>query len=118
ANGQFWVPGLLYLSTVNSTVPTGISATGSITATGSVYNDYFLPIAGYEGIYFGTNNLSLPGAEYTNLNSLVNFGSAAQLSQYQNSVYQVANSPSSISNTLNVVPNANAVRNYSFFYGS
>ncbi|MGE0049300.1 MAG: beta strand repeat-containing protein [Acidithiobacillus sp.] len=114
-NGYFWVPGLLYLANINSASnPTALSTTGSITALHSVYNDYLLPIAGYKGIFFGTNNLTINGSLFTNMNSNVNFLTPAQLSQYKGVIYQVKSSPSDISNTLNVVPNENASGVYSF----
>jgi hypothetical protein len=114
----FWLPGLLYLANVNSSVPTGLSSTGSITAANSVSNDYLQPIAGFQGIYFGTDNLSVGGQLFTNDNSLVNFTTAAQVTQYKGVVYNVQASPSNISNTLNVAPNSAATRVYDFFYGS
>jgi filamentous hemagglutinin family protein len=102
---QFYWPGLLYTSTIDSLDTPRIVGSGSITAVGSVNNSLAQPVSCCQGQYFMTNNLSIGASIFTNINSYVNYASQDQLDQYAGITYAVAFAPNEISNTLNMVPN-------------
>jgi hypothetical protein len=103
--GYFFFPGLSYFGTIPSVSNPNAIGAGSITALGDVNNSVAIPIAGGQGLYFMTNNLTIGGSLFTNMNSWVNYGPTT--TQYNNVTYSVQASPSNISNTLNMAPATN-----------
>lgn len=100
--GYFYFPGLTYFGTIPSLSNPNAIGSGSITAMGDVNNSVAAPVAGGQGLYFMTNNLTIGGSLFTNMNSYVNYGPMA--TQYNNVTYAVQPAPNAISNTLNMVP--------------
>jgi filamentous hemagglutinin family protein len=100
--GYFFFPGLAYFGSIPSLTNPNAIGTGSITAIGDVNNSVAVPVAGGQGLYFMTNNLSIGGSIYTNYNSYVNFANATQAAANKGVIYRMQPSPSNISNTLNM----------------
>ena len=105
AGGYFFFPGLSYFGTIPSLSNPNAIGSGSITAVGDVNNSVAIPVSGGQGLYFMTDNLTVGGSLFTNMNSYVNYG--ATTTQYNGVTYAVQMSPSTISNTLNMAPAAN-----------
>jgi hypothetical protein len=108
--GSFYFPGLTYFGNISGLKTPNAIGAGSIVSTGSVNNAVGLPVGGGQGLYFMTKNLTIGGSLFTNMNSYVNFGTAAQSAQYANSEYAVSYS-SVYTNTLNMAPPAGPIGN-------
>ena len=111
AGGNFWFPGLSYFGSIVSLANPNSIGAGSISSAGSVYNDFPVPVASGQGVYFMTNSLNLSGSVFTNMNSWVNFASSALQNQYAGAVYTTQYS-GQYSNTVNVVPASNQTNVY------